>query len=227
MSLRDRIKQEQQTIGSFKAHPTGDFDAVITEVKQKEINGAWLFEVHLKTNVGTTKTSIWYQTAQDINGKLMELTNGDRTKAEDIYVKGIARLCYTYKILGLGEIDGTDQQIEQQVYSRLGEWAGRSCRVAVRENKKDENNPYVYINEPKGAQHTGGAGSSWPPQQSQAAQQAAAINYGNAPQQATASSPTQYSGPPAGAPNIGPQSHPQPPQPQQGSGPIPAGDIPF
>jgi len=223
MSFRDRIKGAQNEIGQFKAHPVGDFDGVITEVKRKEAkdrNGnmiGYVFEVIVKTNAGTARQSIWYQTMQDIGGKLLSLAQGDQSKAEDIYVRAIARLCHTYKELGLGDIDGSDQEIEQAVYGRLGEWVNRPCHLAVRKNERDANNPYIYINAPKGAQHTGGAGASWPPAQSNASVQSAAVNAG---QPAPAPQPMAQQAPAA------PMAAPQPQAPQA---PVTPGmdDIPF
>lgn len=149
MSLRDRVKTEAAN-GGYRRHPIGNFDATVTSVSEKEHEGRTLWEVHVESNSGKAKTTIWKNT-------LAEIRNQDD---EEKWVKSMARLCRLYTDLGLAEPDGqTDEELENQIYGRLGELIGRACTLVVQKDRKNPDDVICFINAPKG----GAAQVSAPP----------------------------------------------------------------
>lgn len=149
MSLADRAKAAANETG-FQRHPVGVYAAVVTEVKEREHEGQLLYEVHVETNAGKAKVTLWKTTVDDVEngygGKL------DRAKAEERYVRSIGRILRLYRDLGLEEPAGNSEvELEAECYMRLGELQGRACEIVVQPSKNPAKpgDVVVYINAPK------------------------------------------------------------------------------
>lgn len=140
MSLRDRVKSEAAN-GGFRRHPIGTFDATVDSINEKEHEGRTLWEVHIVSGSGKAKVTIWKNT-------LAEIRNADD---EEKYIKSMGRLCRLYTDLGLPEPDGqTDEELENNIYGRLGELLGRACTLVVQADKRNQGEVICFLNAPKG-----------------------------------------------------------------------------
>lgn len=149
MSLVNRIRKEIAETTGFREHPVGTFAGVIESVNQKEHEGRILWEIHLRTEKGKPKVTIWKNMASEIDALASKF--GDRGKAEERYVKHMARVCRLYADLGLQPVTGESEvDMEDQAYGRLGEMIGKSCTVVVQPDRQDPNKRAIFINAPRG-----------------------------------------------------------------------------
>lgn len=156
MNMRDRIKQEQES-GGFRPHPVGTYDAVVEEIKERDWQGALIYDIVLRTSEGTCKVGLWKKSWDDMQAEV-DAGRMKQSEAEESYVKAMGRVCRLYSDLGLEAPDGdTHVDIEEQAYERLGELVGRSCSAVVnaKKEKGKEDERIVFINAPKGAQKAG------------------------------------------------------------------------
>lgn len=154
MSLLDRIRKEAAENTGFRAHPLGEFPAIVEEVKLREHDGQEIYDIHMRTERGKPKVGIFKNTYADVDGRLLQICNGDRSQAEDRYVKAMTRLVRLYLDFGLPAPGGDDyESFEREAYGRLGEIIGRSCTVVVQQDRKypkDPSKQAIFINAPRG-----------------------------------------------------------------------------
>jgi hypothetical protein len=97
--------------------------------------------LHVESNSGKARVTIW-------KNSLLEIANA---KDEEKYIKSMGRLCRLYTDLGLAEPDGqTDEELENNIYGRLGEMIGKDCTLVVQSDKQDKTKVVSFINAPKG-----------------------------------------------------------------------------
>ena len=147
MSLRDRINQQAHEERGFKPHPCGKFNAVVQEVKEIERNGKVIFEIHLRSGRGQVKKDIFHTQLEDIDGILLNNCDGDRTKAESIYVSHMSNIQRMLQDLGVGIPESSDdKEYETGIYFSLSGIVGKDCRIVVIPGKTNPDFRTVYIN---------------------------------------------------------------------------------
>lgn len=151
-SLKEKMMGEANKDSGWVAHPVGTFSGVVEEVKMKEHEGTDIYEIFVRSDKGRAKVAIWRTSHTEIDGKLTTIT-GSHEKAEERYVKSMARLIRLYKDLGIDmssaiESEEDQSKIEAILYDHLGNLADKACTIVVKTNANDHRNPTVFINAP-------------------------------------------------------------------------------
>lgn len=151
MNLRDRINQKA-TENSFSHHPLGKFGARVEDVLEKEHDGQTIYEIQLLSSIDRkAKVAIWRSTlANEI--ERAKATGRPAEEGEERFIGNMSRLRRLYTDLGVDiQEPGSDDadEIANAYYSGLGDIIGKTCSIAVVENKsRPDRGPNVYINAP-------------------------------------------------------------------------------